>query len=152
MIVFLNKCDLLKRKLKKGALVKDHLPSFGDRPNDVHSVVKCKCSLALSKMAVFTTPMTDLRDKFKDTLKQNSPEPRVCYLFATSVTVSPFFSLRPPVRYADCICPLIGHEVYCIYSEIRYASKDSHCVRLIDEVTVVRDGILREHLKNADFV
>jgi hypothetical protein len=27
-----------------------------------------------------------------------------------------------------------------------------YIVRLIDEVTVVRDGILREHLKNADFV
>jgi len=27
-----------------------------------------------------------------------------------------------------------------------------YIVSLIDEVTVVRDGILREHLKNADFV
>src|ERR1700722_7673478 len=53
MIVFLNKCDILKRKLEAGALVKEQLPSLGDRSHDGHSVVKCKCSLPLSKMAVF---------------------------------------------------------------------------------------------------
>jgi guanine nucleotide-binding protein subunit alpha len=42
MIVFLNKCDLLKRKLKRGVQVKDYLPSYGDRPNDTSSVVKCE--------------------------------------------------------------------------------------------------------------
>ncbi|KAJ8691056.1 hypothetical protein PTI98_010663 [Pleurotus ostreatus] len=70
MIVFLNKCDLLKKKLKSGVYVKKHLPSYGERPNDAASVVKY------------------LRDKFKDTLKQHSPEHRVGYLYPTSVTVS----------------------------------------------------------------
>jgi guanine nucleotide-binding protein alpha-1 subunit len=41
MIVFLNKCDLLKRKLKNGVHVRRYLTSFADRPNDVHTVVKC---------------------------------------------------------------------------------------------------------------
>jgi len=42
LILFLNKCDLLRRKLKRGIKVNQHLPSFGDRPNEVMSVVKCK--------------------------------------------------------------------------------------------------------------
>lgn len=42
MIVFLNKCDLLKKKLKSGVYVKKHLPSYGERPNDAASVVKCE--------------------------------------------------------------------------------------------------------------
>jgi guanine nucleotide-binding protein subunit alpha len=38
----MNKCDLLKRKLKLGVEVKNYLPSYGDRPNDAATVVKCK--------------------------------------------------------------------------------------------------------------
>ncbi|KAG9227202.1 hypothetical protein CCMSSC00406_0004259 [Pleurotus cornucopiae] len=95
MIVFLNKCDLLKKKLKSGVYVKKHLPSYGERPNDAASVVKY------------------LRDKFKDTLKQHSPEHRVGYLYPTSVTDTKATSTT---------------------------------------LRTVRDGIMREHLKNADFV
>lgn len=42
LILFLNKCDLLRRKLKRGVKVAQHLPSYGDRPNDVMNVVKCE--------------------------------------------------------------------------------------------------------------
>jgi hypothetical protein len=42
LILFLNKCDLLRRKLKRGIKVNKYLPSFGDRPNEVITVVKCK--------------------------------------------------------------------------------------------------------------
>lgn len=42
LILFLNKCDLLRRKLKRGVRVKDFLPSYGSRPNKVTDVVKCK--------------------------------------------------------------------------------------------------------------
>ena len=41
MILFLNKCDLLRKKLKSGVQVKAYLPSFGERRNDVEAVVKC---------------------------------------------------------------------------------------------------------------
>ncbi|KAF9527656.1 G-protein alpha subunit [Crepidotus variabilis] len=67
MILFLNKCDLLRKKLKAGVLVKKYLPSYGDRPNDPSSVVKY------------------LREKFKEILRQHSPEPRSSYFYATSV-------------------------------------------------------------------
>lgn len=68
LILFMNKCDLLKRKLKRGVLVKKHLISYGDRPNEVMPVVKY------------------LREKFKETLKVHSPEPRSFYIFPTTVT------------------------------------------------------------------
>ncbi|KAJ3503392.1 hypothetical protein NLJ89_g8458 [Agrocybe chaxingu] len=69
LILFLNKCDLLRRKLKRGVKVNQYLPSFGDRPNEVITVVKY------------------LREKFKDIQKQHSPEHRSVYIYPTTVTV-----------------------------------------------------------------
>ncbi|KAJ6481724.1 heterotrimeric G protein alpha subunit [Mycena sanguinolenta] len=68
LILFLNKCDLLKRKLKRGIKLKTYLPSYGDRPNEVIPVVKY------------------LREKYKEIQKQQSPEPRVAYIYTTTVT------------------------------------------------------------------
>ncbi|KAF7329875.1 G-protein alpha subunit [Mycena kentingensis (nom. inval.)] len=68
LILFLNKCDLLKRKLKRGIKLKTYLPSYGDRPNEVMPVVKY------------------LREKYKEIQKQHSPEPRVSYIYSTTVT------------------------------------------------------------------
>ncbi|CAA7268537.1 unnamed protein product [Cyclocybe aegerita] len=67
MILFLNKCDLLKKKLKSGVQVKTHLPSYGERPNDVNAVLKY------------------LKGKFRDILRQQSPELRQSYFYATTV-------------------------------------------------------------------
>ncbi|KAK7040692.1 hypothetical protein VNI00_009598 [Paramarasmius palmivorus] len=68
LILFMNKCDLLKKKLKQGVLVKDYLTSYNDRPNEVMTFVKY------------------LREKFKEILKANSPEPRASYIYPTTVT------------------------------------------------------------------
>ncbi|KAF7292858.1 G-protein alpha subunit [Mycena indigotica] len=68
LILFLNKCDLLKRKLKRGIKLKTYLPSYGDRPNEVMPIVKY------------------LREKYKEIQKQHSPEPRVSYIYTTTVT------------------------------------------------------------------
>ncbi|KAF8644193.1 hypothetical protein AX16_008633 [Volvariella volvacea WC 439] len=68
LILFLNKCDLLRRKLKSGVMFKDYLRSYGDRPNDSTTVYKY------------------LRERFKDILKKTSPEARVSYYYGTSVT------------------------------------------------------------------
>ncbi len=43
----MNKCDLLKRKLKHGVQVKEFLTSYGDRPNEVMTFVKCRCPLVI---------------------------------------------------------------------------------------------------------
>ena len=41
MILLLNKCDLLERKLENGVKVREYITDFGDRPNDVQTVIKC---------------------------------------------------------------------------------------------------------------
>ncbi|KAH6905970.1 guanine nucleotide binding protein, alpha subunit [Coprinopsis sp. MPI-PUGE-AT-0042] len=67
LILFMNKIDLLKKKIKAGIKVKGYLPSYGDRPNDVATVVKY------------------LKDKFRDIVKTHAPENgRVAYYYATS--------------------------------------------------------------------
>ncbi|KAF8639165.1 hypothetical protein AX17_001652 [Amanita inopinata Kibby_2008] len=68
LIHFLNKCDLLHRKLKRGILLNRYLASYGERPNDVTSAIKY------------------LRDKFKDIQKRRSPAPRTSYIYPTTVT------------------------------------------------------------------
>ncbi|KIY68130.1 heterotrimeric G protein alpha subunit [Cylindrobasidium torrendii FP15055 ss-10] len=68
LIVFMNKCDLLKRKLKQGVQVKNYLTSYGSRPNTVREVVSY------------------LRDRFKDMQHKLSPRPRHTYIYPTTVT------------------------------------------------------------------
>jgi len=67
LVLFLNKCDLLRRKLQSGVRVKEFLPSYGERPND---------SLTL---------VTYLKEKFRDVLKQGYHKERNTYFYATSV-------------------------------------------------------------------
>ncbi|KZT03259.1 G-protein alpha subunit [Laetiporus sulphureus 93-53] len=67
IILFLNKCDLLDQKLQSGVLVKEHVRSFGDRPNDVDTVSKY---FALH---------------FKDIMKRNSLQTRQFRVYYTSV-------------------------------------------------------------------
>ncbi|KAJ8084983.1 hypothetical protein PM082_003760 [Marasmius tenuissimus] len=40
IVLFLNKCDLLRSKLGAGVRLADHMISYGDRPNDYESVSK----------------------------------------------------------------------------------------------------------------
>lgn len=47
IVLFLNKCDLLQRKLATGARVSQYMVSYGDRPNDYESVSKCASAAAL---------------------------------------------------------------------------------------------------------
>ena len=37
----LNKCDLLQAKLQRGVRIRDSVPSFGDRKNDLHTATRC---------------------------------------------------------------------------------------------------------------
>ncbi|KZT24198.1 G-alpha-domain-containing protein [Neolentinus lepideus HHB14362 ss-1] len=69
LIIFLNKYDLLERKLSPsggGVYAADYIPGYGNRPNDAQSVASF------------------FRQKFGELLKQHSPEPRGFYAFITS--------------------------------------------------------------------
>ncbi|TDL27757.1 heterotrimeric G protein alpha subunit [Rickenella mellea] len=67
LILFLNKCDLLEKKLKSGAKFKDYARSF-DKANDKAGVTRY------------------LRHRFMDISKQVSPEPRTIYAHLTTLT------------------------------------------------------------------
>ncbi|KAJ6506745.1 guanine nucleotide-binding protein alpha-4 subunit [Mycena sanguinolenta] len=67
LILFLNKCDILKKKLASGQRFRQHVTSYGDRPNDFEN-----CSQYMKK-------------KFAVIAKQYSPEPRAFYTYFTSV-------------------------------------------------------------------
>ena len=42
IVLFLNKCDLLKRKLESGVRLNQHMPSYR-HPNDYATVSQCTC-------------------------------------------------------------------------------------------------------------
>ncbi|EPT03825.1 hypothetical protein FOMPIDRAFT_150339 [Fomitopsis schrenkii] len=69
IILFLNKCDLLKRKLESGVRLTHHMTSYNDRPNDYESVSKY------------------FRNKFGAMHHHYTPnKARECYVHFTSVT------------------------------------------------------------------
>lgn len=43
VILFMNKCDLLDRKLKADIKLNAHLVTYGDRSNSSGTAVKCVC-------------------------------------------------------------------------------------------------------------
>ncbi|KAG7087734.1 hypothetical protein E1B28_013679 [Marasmius oreades] len=67
LILFLNKTDLLEKKLMGGVRVRDHVPSFGDRNNDLPSAARY------------------FQAHFRDILKQHSPIQRPFIVHLTSV-------------------------------------------------------------------
>lgn len=42
LVIFLNKCDILEKKLNAGVRVSKYVRSYGDRPNDLDTVSKCQ--------------------------------------------------------------------------------------------------------------
>ena len=94
LILFLNKIDILKSKLRAGIQLADYIVSYGSRPNDYESASNCKFGLATAsgRMAadcVYWFAL-DLRRKFSQIHKEHTAEPRVFYCHFTAVTVSSF--------------------------------------------------------------
>jgi len=67
IILFLNKCDLLQQKLKRGILVKNYIRSYGNGNNDAVSVTKY------------------FQQHFKEISRQHSPQPRQFFVHLTSI-------------------------------------------------------------------
>ncbi|KAJ7209639.1 guanine nucleotide binding protein, alpha subunit [Mycena pura] len=70
LILFLNKCDILKAKLASGQKFSEWVVSYGERPND------------------FEHTSGYMKKKFTLIAKQHSPEARGIYTYFTSVTDS----------------------------------------------------------------
>jgi len=67
LILFLNKCDLLEKKLERGVQISQYVTSYGNRPNEAKAVAKY------------------FRQQFKDVFLKHSPEKRTFYSYLTSV-------------------------------------------------------------------
>ncbi|KIM41875.1 hypothetical protein M413DRAFT_139827 [Hebeloma cylindrosporum] len=67
IILFLNKCDLLQAKLQRGVRIRDSVPSFGDRKNDLATATRY------------------FQQHFKEISRNNSPMQRPFYVHLTSV-------------------------------------------------------------------
>ncbi|KAJ6578829.1 guanine nucleotide binding protein, alpha subunit [Mycena vulgaris] len=67
LVLFLNKCDLLQAKLMRGAKIRDSVPSFGDRKNDVATATRY------------------FQQHFKEIQRTYSPVQRPFYVHLTSV-------------------------------------------------------------------
>jgi len=67
LILFLNKCDLLQAKLSRGIRIRDSVPSFGDRKNDLSTATKY------------------FQQHFRDIAKGSSTSRRSLFIHLTSV-------------------------------------------------------------------
>ncbi|KAK0477133.1 guanine nucleotide binding protein, alpha subunit [Armillaria novae-zelandiae] len=67
IILFLNKCDLLQAKLARGVKIRDSVPSYGDRANNLTMATKY------------------FQQHFREISRQSSPVTRPFYVHMTSV-------------------------------------------------------------------
>ena len=95
LVQFLNKCDLLQKKLARGVRVYDYVPSFGDRPNDAPTTAKCAFAVSPPASLIHSADtclvrldaLPDFRQQFRDYLLRYSPQQRGFYSYLTSVVV-----------------------------------------------------------------
>ncbi|CAK5277925.1 unnamed protein product [Mycena citricolor] len=66
IILFFNKMDILKTKLRGGLIIKDYVPSFADRPN------------------TYAGAISYFKEKFKAYHKRGSPQPRSFFFYETT--------------------------------------------------------------------
>jgi len=85
LVLFLNKCDILRAKLASGIRLADYIVSYGSRPNDFESASVCETGIFYCFTAC-SDYVSDLRKKFAALLKDHSPD-RQLYCHFTSVTV-----------------------------------------------------------------
>ncbi|KAH7882786.1 guanine nucleotide binding protein, alpha subunit [Phlebopus sp. FC_14] len=120
IILFLNKCDLLHNKIQRGILVRDYIPSFGDRKNDSLTVMKY------------------FQQHFKEISKVCSPERRPFFVHFTSVIVS-----STPEDLGNCVVRASNPHTPCRFQDTKATEAT---------LSVVKESILRTHLKSADLL
>ena len=90
IVLFLNKHDLLVKKIQRGVRVGDFISSYGQRENTPEAVVKCVC-LRAGVPPVRYLPLrvfSDFEAHFKEIHRKNSRPDRPLFVHITSVVVS----------------------------------------------------------------
>jgi hypothetical protein len=57
LVLFLNKCDILRAKLESGIRLADYIVSYGSRPNDFESASVCE-SMSSAVFKLFSDPLS----------------------------------------------------------------------------------------------
>ena len=115
---FLNKCDLLEKKIQRGVQVSRYITSYGTRPNEASAVAKCESLPTFSRVNILMMPWLDFRQQFKDVFLKQSPERRTFYSYLTSVVVSGHhMSIRQLLTLRTT-----GYKSYCSYGRHRCVS------------------------------
>ena len=78
----------VEKKLKSGIRVRDYVPSFGERKNDVQTAAQCKRRHLLVVVNVLTLRCADFAQHFKEIAKQSTTSLRPFRVHLTSVIVS----------------------------------------------------------------
>jgi len=95
IILFLNKHDLLVKKIERGVKVRDHISSYGERENSPEVAVKCTCLCAHghSVRCLRSSVFPDFEAHFKEVHRKHSRTGRPLFVHITSVVV------REPVHH-----------------------------------------------------
>lgn len=90
IILFLNKYDLLAKKLNRGVKIKDFISSYGDRENTPEVAVTCRFHLPtfLGFGADLRESFLDFEAHFKEVHRKHSRSDRPFFVHVTSVVVS----------------------------------------------------------------
>lgn len=78
---------VVEKKLKSGARVRDYVPSFGERKNDVQTVAQCKRAAPLTPTSPSDLHSPDFAQHFKEIAKQHTNALRPFRVHLTSVVV-----------------------------------------------------------------
>lgn len=112
LIVFLNKYDILKRKLKSGILMSKYMTSFGDRPNEPHVVAGCMIVIII--IAVFAPNfLSRSQDKVQKNLRRIWPKQkkrRSIHPKQKYISIFDFSDGKPTNSFHHCILDLLTQE------------------------------------------
>ena len=127
LVLFLNKCDILDRKLKSGIKLAKYVRSFQDRPNDSETVQKCEFVIGFLCCNNSTDDDdTDFRAKFNAIHREYSPKSRKFYGFCTSVTVC-IISLSLPLVSMLSLCYRKSQLQRVYLRVVRFNYSDCEC-------------------------
>ncbi|KAJ7456954.1 guanine nucleotide binding protein, alpha subunit [Mycena latifolia] len=147
LVLFLNKCDLLQAKLMRGAKIRDSVPSFGDRRNDVATATRY------------------FQQHFKEIQRTYSPVQRPFYVHLTSVISAS--AMRPPSR-ASALSHVRDEDGLALRDELLARAVEERLAdrreRVVEDAPLcdtkstavtlgaVEESILRDHLRRADLM
>jgi guanine nucleotide-binding protein subunit alpha len=63
LVLFLNKCDILKAKLASGIKLSEYIVSYGSRPNDFESASHCERCFHFSNLGLVLSQVIQISRK-----------------------------------------------------------------------------------------